>query len=142
MRNISTAQKHLTVKYHCAILATVEYRKAPAGNSTNKMKLPCNDDIADARAMIYRPNVIFHVYNDLHERKEDANCFWIDPETKQKRPRLMILIGKNKITSFKSPENKLFLDLDPITVTMGQVRQAVARKEAVAFVESQYEEGD
>ena len=42
------------------------------------MKLPVDDDLADARALMYRPNVIWHVYNDMHDRKEHAEIFWRD----------------------------------------------------------------
>jgi DNA primase catalytic core len=129
MRIISTSQKNMTIKYHCAMFATVEYRKNMPGD-TSKMKLPVNDDIADARAMMYRPNIIIHVYNDLNDRGEDATIQWIDKETKTLCPRLMLVFGKNKITSFKSPENKIMMDLDPATVSLTEKDLDEARTES------------
>jgi len=71
MTMISNQQKNLTVKYHACMIATAEYRKnMPMDYS--KIKLPVDDDLADARALMYRPNVIWHVYNDMHDRKEPS----------------------------------------------------------------------
>lgn len=135
MRIIATAQKDITAKYHCALFATVEYRKNMPFD-TSKMKLPVDDDVADARAMMYRPNIIIHVYNDLNDRKEDATIFWIDQEAKARRPRLMLIFSKNKISSFKSPEHKMILDLDPATVTLCEKDANEAREEASDFIEA------
>ncbi len=118
MSMISTQQKLLAIKYRCHIAATVEYRKNMP-TDTNKMKLPVNDDIADARALMYRANIIVHVYNDLNDRTADfAEIFWVDPsDPGVKKPRLTLLFGKNKVSSFK---DKLIIDLDPDTVTLRQ----------------------
>jgi len=79
--------------------------------------LPVDDDLADARALMYRPNVIWHVYNDMHDRKEHAEIFWQD-ENNQIRPRLLLHFTKNKISGFK---DKLVLDLDPSSVSLRPV---------------------
>ena len=97
----------------------------PLDNS--KMKFPVDDDIADARALLYRPNVIAHVYNDLHDRQENAEVVWFDGAVI--RPRLLIGISKNKLTDFK---DKLTLDLDPKTVTLCQKDTQEARAEVEA----------
>ena len=138
MRNIATAQKNITAKYHCAMFATVEYRKNMPMD-TSKMKLPVNDDIADARAMMYRPNIIIHVYNDLNDRGEDATIHWVNKETRALCPRLMLVFGKNKITSFKSPENKIMMDLNPTTVTLVEKDLDEARVESGLVVETENE---
>jgi DNA primase catalytic core len=132
MRMIATAQKDITAKYHCAMFATVEYRKNMPLD-TSKMKLPVDDDVADARAMMYRPNIIIHVYNDLNDRKDDAAIFWIDRELKLRRPRLMLIFSKNKITSFKSPDQKIMMDLDPVSVTLRETNIDDARSQAEQF---------
>lgn len=116
MTMISNQQKNLTVKYHACMIATAEYRKNMPMD-TSKFKLPVDDDLADARALMYRPNVIWHVYNDMHDRKEHAEIFWQD-ENNQIRPRLLLHFTKNKISGFK---DKLVLDLDPSSVSLRPV---------------------
>ncbi len=138
---ISTQQKTLTSKYHCHIMATAEYRKTPLGDG-KKMKLPVNDDLADARALIYRPNYIVHVYNDLHDRGSDSEIFWVDKaEPNKRQPRLMLIFAKNKITSFKSPEDKLMFDLNKNTVTLSSTDIESARGESISFA-AQKESGN
>jgi DNA primase catalytic core len=113
MTSISNQQKNLTIKYHACMIATAEYRKnMPMDHS--KLKLPVDDDLADARALMYRPNAIFHVYNDMHDRKEHCEIFWKDDEGNM-YPRLLLHFTKNKISGFK---DKLILDLDPKTVSL------------------------
>jgi len=130
MTMISNQQKNLTVKYHACMIATAEYRKnMPMDHS--KMKLPVDDDLADARALMYRPNVIFHVYNDMHDRKEHAEIFWKD-EDNIIRPRLLLHFTKNKISGFK---DKLVLDLDPHTVSLTPVSTESALEEAHSYVD-------
>ena len=116
MTMISNQQKNLTVKYHACMIATAEYRKNMPMDSS-KMKLPVDDDLADARALMYRPNVIWHVYNDMHDRKEHAEIFWRN-ESNKIQPRLLLHFTKNKISGFK---DKLVLDLDPVSVSLRPV---------------------
>lgn len=127
MTRIADAQKNLTGKYKLCMIATAEYRKNMPLDNT-KMKLPVDDDLADARALMYRPNAIIHVYNDLHDRKENATIYWSskdDPQTLL--PRLCLIVTKNKLTDFK---DKLIFDLDPKTVAMHQTDTDVARFES------------
>ncbi len=127
MTYISNQQKTLTVKYNCCMIATAEYRKnMPMDQS--KMRLPVDDDLADARSLMYRPNIIFHVYNDLHDRKEHAEIFWKNEEGKA-QPRLLLHFTKNKISGFKE---KLIVDLDPDTVAL----KPKGAKEALIEAES------
>jgi hypothetical protein len=112
MTMISNHQKTITAKYKCCMIATAEYRKnMPMDHS--KMRLPVDDDLADARALMYRPNFIFHVYNDMHDRKEHAEIFW--SEDGKIYPRLLLHFTKNKISGFKE---KLVVDLDVSTVSL------------------------
>lgn len=128
MTMIANQQKSICAKYHCCMIATAEYRKnMPMDQS--KFKLPVDDDLADARALMYRPNVIFHVYNDLHDRKEHAEIFWTNEDGKT-CPRLLLHFTKNKISGFKE---KLVLDLDPKSVTLSPKSSQAARLEADAF---------
>jgi len=124
MTRIANAQKAMTGKYHLGMIATAEYRKNMPKDST-KMVLPVDDDLADARALMYRPNVIFHVYNDLHDRKDHAEIFWRQEE--KAMPRLLLNFTKNKISGFKK---KLVLDLDPSTVTLRSKNEETASDEA------------
>ena len=117
------------------MIATAEYRKnMPMDHS--RFKLPVDDDLADARALMYRPNAIFHVYNDLHDRKEHAEIFWAGEDGKA-YPRLLLHFTKNKISGFK---DKLVLDLDPKSVTLQPKNPQTARIETDAFI-SQKSEG-
>lgn len=128
MTMISNQQKNLTVKYHCCMIATAEYRKnMPMDHS--KLKLPVDDDLADARALMYRPNVIWHVYNDVHDRKEHSEIFWKD-ENGKIMPRLLLHFTKNKISGFK---DKLILDLNPSSVSLSPVNTSSALNEAEEY---------
>lgn len=131
MTYISNQQKTLTVKYACCMIATAEYRKnMPMDQS--KMRLPVDDDLADARSLMYRPNVIFHVYNDLHDRKEHAEIFWKSEDGKA-LPRLLLHFTKNKISGFKE---KLVLDLDPETVALRPKQSKDALIEAESYIDA------
>ena len=125
---ISNQQKNLCTKYHACMIATAEYKKNMSFDYS-KIRLPVDDDLADARALMYRPNVIFHVYNDIHDRKEYAEIFWKDKDGNM-RPRLMLHFTKNKISTFKE---KLFLDLDPTSVTLHPLDRTKAMNDAEQF---------
>lgn len=130
MTMISNQQKNLTAKYKCCMIATAEYRKnMPMDQS--KFKLPVDDDLADARALMYRPNIIFHVYNDLHDRKDHAEIFWKSDEGKV-YPRLLLHFTKNKISGFKE---KLVLDLDITNIFLHPQNPETARKESAEFID-------
>lgn len=129
MTMISNRQKELCTKYKAAMFATVEYRKNMP-KKLEELKLPVDDDIADARALMYRANVIVHVYNDLHDRKDHAEAYWIDPfEPDVPKPRLQLIFSKNKVSGFKQ---SLAMDLDTKTVTVfpTDISQAVKDSEA------------
>jgi hypothetical protein len=118
--------KRQATKYGCCIFATGEYRKNMPMDTT-KLKLPVNDDLADSRAIMFRASAIIHVYNDLNDRGDAAEIFHQDlKHPGEAAPRLLLVFGKNKITSFKG---KLTMDLDPDTVTLKQVDLAKAAQE-------------
>ena len=128
MTMISNSQKSMVARYNACMIATAEYRKnMPMDHS--KFKLPVDDDLADARALMYRPNVIFHVYNDMHDRKEHAEIFWTGEDGKI-YPRLLLHFTKNKISGFKE---KLVLDLDPRRVSLKPKQAQNALLEAESF---------
>ena len=129
MTMIANQQKNLTAKYKCCMIATAEYRKNMPMDSS-KMKLPVDDDLADARALMYRPNIIFHVYNDIHDRKDHAEIFWKDSEGKV-FPRLMLHFTKNKISGFKE---KLILDMDTSNIFLKPVDPDQAREDSADFM--------
>ena len=127
MTMIANQQKNLCAKYKCCMIATAEYRKnMPMDHS--KFKLPVDDDLADARALMYRPNIIFHVYNDLHDRKDAAEIFWDDDS--KVSPRLLLNFTKNKISGFK---DKLVLDLKISNIFLSPKDPVAALKEAERF---------
>jgi len=130
-------QKRMTVKYDCVMFATAEYRKNMPFDTT-KIKLPVNDDLADARALMFRASVIIHVYNDLNDRQDCAEAVWM--KAGKRCPRLMLIYGKNKVTGFKE---RLIMDLDPDTVTLKQVDFYTAAKEIDNMMNDEgYVEGD
>lgn len=122
---ISDAQKAIATRYDCCVMATAEYRKnMPQDHS--KLKLPVDDDLADARELQYRASIIIHVYNDVHDRRDDAEIFWGD-----KQPRLLLVTTKNKIGKWK---NNLIMDLDVNSVTLKEVSWKVANEDWKAYV--------
>lgn len=142
MTKISSQQKSFAGKYRCAVFATAEYRKKTI-TDMDTIHLPTDDDLADARALSYRPNIIIHVYNDVNDRGQDyAEIFWedghekvitIDGETiDEKLPRLLLVVSKNKISSFK---DKLVMDLNKTTVTLKPCDKEQAKKEQKAYIE-------
>lgn len=114
MTQISDTQKYFTGKYRMCMIATVEYRKNQPQN-TNRLVLPIDDDIADARALTYNPNVIIHVYNDLNDRGDNAELFW--HKNGEKMPKLLLHVSKNKL---KGTAGDLHLLLDKDTLTLSQ----------------------
>jgi hypothetical protein len=129
MTMIANQQKNLTAKYKCCMIATAEYRKnMPMDHA--RFKLPVDDDLADARALMYRPNIIFHVYNDVHDRKEHAEIFWVGDNNKI-YPRLLLHFTKNKISGFKE---KLVLDLNVTNIFLDPVDPEKARNDTANFV--------
>lgn len=128
MKAIATEQKRLVGKYKACMMATVEYTKSQLPKSKKDDILwPEDNDIADARAMIYRPNFIMHVYNDLNDRPDTAEIMWKKKGVAKAMPRLILAVTKNKISGFK---NKLAADLDTQTVTVRQVDKEKARSQA------------
>ena len=125
MTRIANQQKNITGKYHCAMIATAEYRKNMP-KDPSKLVMPVDDDLADARALMYRPNCIFHVYNDLHDRKDHAEIFWKDSDGVPK-PRLLLHFTKNKISNFK---DDLVVDLNLNSVSVRPKDSDLANKEA------------
>lgn len=131
---IANGQKNLTIKYRCAMFATAEYRKNMPQDQS-KLKLPVNDDLADARAMMYRSNAIIHVYNDLKDRQDYAEFFHVDPMAPEMLlPRLLLTFGKNKITGF---DKTLYVDLDPSSVTLKPVGVNNAKIDYQNFTKSE-----
>jgi hypothetical protein len=90
---------------------------------------------------MYRPNLIIHVYNDLHDRKENSTICWSPGWNLDiKYPRLLLLLSKNKISGFK---DKLALDLDPNTTSLRQIDINKARREDPANeFENEYDKED
>lgn len=126
MRRISMMQKAYCAIYKCTMFATVEYRKNSAPNQ-KEMKLPVDDDIADARSLTYLPNAIIHVYNDLNDRQDFAEIFHRVPGRKKLQPRLLLIVSKNKISGWKG---KLTMDLYDDTVTIQPYDADQAREES------------
>lgn len=127
MTQISTLQKNFADKYKCMMIATAEYKKGLMGSS-KELHLPVDEDLADARALTYRPDFIIHTYNDLKARDDNATIFWVDPKNPTiKHPRIMAIISKNKIAGHV---DKLMYDLNKDTICLTEVDVELARREA------------
>ena len=128
MKKIASRQKQLTIEFSLAMFATVEYKKnnlQPRGSGIEEL-LPKDDDIADSRAMTYKPDFICHIYNDKAMRGDQAKMFWKD-EYGNKHSRLMLIVYKNKITPFKG---YLYYDQIPGSIFLEDVDSETAIREA------------
>ena len=121
MTQLVNVQKMLAIKYKAHVATTAEYRKNMP-QDVSKLKLPVNDDLADARALMYRPNLIVHVYNDINDRGEDAAEWWWvkDSDPDVLLPKLRLIFAKNKLSKFKQ---SLWVNLDTDTVAVYPVKE-------------------
>lgn len=104
-KKLSTATKDIAKEFEIPIWATMEYNKA--GTWDGK---PTNNSIAESIAMEYDANVIIHVYNELHVKREEADVFFRRKDKYDNMyaaPRIELIFGKNKINEFKG---SLFMD--------------------------------
>jgi DNA primase len=102
---LSNATKDMAKKEEIPVWATMEYNKAGAWDGR-----PTNNSIAESAAMEYDANVIIHIYNELHQKGDDAQLYFTRTDHQgraYKAPRLELIFGKNKIGSFKG---KLYFD--------------------------------
>lgn len=120
-------------KYHCCLIATAEHIKKSKQSDPYTISYPYPDELADARALKYNAKVIFQVYQDLHARQENATYYSMNPDTGLKEPRLEILVTKNKLTSAKSPDHTIFVDIDKDCVVCWEVSPEEARGEAASL---------
>ena len=138
MTMISDGQKGITAKYSIHMLATAEYRKG-LPRMREDLRFPTQDDLADARALMYRPDYIMHVYQDLTARREHAKFFWVKDKTnKYVLPRIHLIMEKNKVSGRKPT---IFLDMNPRSVSMREVDASTAESEAKLY-EQLYDNGD
>lgn len=103
---LSTIMKDLATSNHVCIITTVEYRKTQGNNRAG------NQDVAETVQIEYDANLIAHVHNELHEKKQKAKIYHMETIDGEpiNCPTIEIEIGKNKITSFKS---SLWFDFFP-----------------------------
>lgn len=103
-KNLSNATKDLAKRENIGIWATMEYNKAVGADR------PTNNSIAESIAMEYDANCIIHIYNELHNKREDAEIFFTRTDSEGRKynaPRIELIFGKNKINEFKG---KLYFD--------------------------------
>lgn len=128
MSNVSKAAKDICTEEQVSLICTVEYRKIAA------YQIPSNDDLADSRALKYDSNVIFHLYNDMHERGVDKALI-LNEDEEVPKPRVLFRVGKNKICSFKGefymnlhPAQSRFEWVDPIKALKDKQKRAESIK--------------
>ena len=98
-KKLSNSIKDIAKIENIPIWCTVEYTKA-AG-----ITRPNNSDISESVAMEYDANFMMHIYNELHAMRENALKYFESPDSKGqmiKMPTIEGIVGKNKITEFKS----------------------------------------
>lgn len=105
-KQLSTAVKDLATKHGIAIITTVEYRKVDTGKKAS------NADVSETIQIEYDANLIGHVHNELHDKRNKAKLYHmenVDGELIQ-CPTIEVEVGKNKITGFKG---SLYFDFYP-----------------------------
>lgn len=120
VKRLSNQLKNMTVRHHCTIVSTVEYRKLAQGEK------PTNLAIAESRALDYDASIICHLYNDLHNTSETEAALIHYGEDGTVLPRIWCKFGKNKVSGYIGRE---FLDLHPSHARMKAVSLEVAEKE-------------
>lgn len=98
-KKLSTASKDIAKEFDMTVWATMEYNKSGSWEGR-----PTNNSISESIAMEYDANLICHVYNDLHTKRDDAEIFFkrTDDEGREyKAPRVELIFGKNKISDYK-----------------------------------------
>lgn len=118
---LSGSMKSICKKYDATIISTVEYTKIPKGQK------PSNNNLAESVALEYDSNCIIHLYSHMHDFLEESDFYYQDPNG-NKYPLIEMIIGKNKISSFKGslwsifyPEKVLF-DCVPRTTVVDLVQ--------------------
>lgn len=104
-KKLSNAAKDMAKEFEIPIWATMEYSKAGTWDGR-----PTNNSISESIAMEYDANVIIHIYNDLHIKRDDAELYFkrVDRHGNEySAPRLELIFGKNKINEFKG---NLYMD--------------------------------
>lgn len=114
---LSGAMKDICKKYDATIICTVEYTKIPKGQK------PSNNNIAESVALEYDSNCIIHLYSHMHDYLEESDCYFTSGAEQKKYPLIEMIVGKNKISSFKGslwskfwPEKVMFSGLSPTMV--------------------------
>ena len=98
-KKLSTATKDIAKEHEMPIWATMEYSKSGTWEGR-----PTNNSISESIAMEYDANLICHVYNDLHVKREDAEIYFKRTDengVEYKAPRIELIFGKNKINEYK-----------------------------------------
>jgi len=129
-KRLSNYAKVIATKHHVTVMATVEYTKLEPGT------IPNNSNIAETRAIQYDANFIGHLYNDVHAKQDKALI--VHEKNGEVLPRVMLTVGKNKISSFKG---KLLFDLYPAAGRYLNVDADKAREEYLSRKE-QFKEED
>ena len=96
---LSNGIKDISKEFEMPIVCTMEYTKGSALGGK-----PDNGSISESAAMEYDANLICHLYNELHEKRDMAEVFFNRTDKfgrAYKAPRIEMIFGKNKINEFK-----------------------------------------
>lgn len=124
----SFVKQEIAERFHCAVFATMEYNKLPP------MVRPSNHNLAESVAMEYDSNFIAHLYCELNEHMkahghaDRARIFHgHQMGIGDRKPTLEMIVGKNKVTSFKG---SLWFDFHPASSLFLPVSEETVRRRA------------
>ncbi len=136
-KHLSHELKNTAVMNNCTIISTVEYRKIPFDRKPN------NGDLAESVALEYDANMIVHLDSELHRNRDKTRAFHYTYEG-QKAPIIEAIVGKNKISSYKSsiyyrfwPDKAFYQELSEAAF-----KDLTAANEALAYQEKCDEEDE
>lgn len=113
--------KDICVSEKVTAICTAEYRKGDPG-------IPGTDeDLSETRSLKYDPDLTIHLFSDFNAKREDA--LFVHDNNGVLEPRVVMNIGKNRITEFKG---KLAYDFYPAAAQFHHVPKEQANRDLEA----------
>lgn len=101
--NVSKKIKSFSKQHKITTIVSAEYRKIDAGSPGS------NEDLAETRSIKFDARFIGHLWSDAHHKGVN-DAFLVHRYQDRLYPRVVLRVGKNKITDFK---NSLGFDFYP-----------------------------
>lgn len=137
LTRLANALKQSVIKHKFSFIASVEpvkkkkdYVSFAKMNSIDDIPEPTNDDIADARALMFHADVILHTVNDYILRGSDLNkCVWVHSFEGTLYPRMKLKISKNKISGHSG---HFIFDMYPQSSIIRVTDSKISREQAIS----------